>query len=549
MISLYLIIPLYLIGIISIILNNYRYNYLFIVLSIISALIFSFLAIDNQYFNLSTSITGIKSSLASTEIVFITTFLMGMFFVLIQPKSLKPNELGLLLIYFASSIAAIFSTNLIYMLVFWEILSLSGSMIVSLGQVGSNLQSNNSGIRYFIIHLISGSCLLVGIAGYYFIYNSLSIDNFYLNNIYSYFMLAGILINIGIPPLSSWLINGYSSCSPISAIFLSIYTTKTAFFILITMFFGFNILIYIGIILVVYSIFFCLIETNIRKVLGYAIIHQLGLAIIAISQVNNSIDAGIVTSYVYAGVYYKIIFFMIVAILINSYKTTNLYILSRSINAKSPLGILLIIASLQALGAPFTSGFISKNHISNLVENLPYTWMMYFWLISSAAVSLNVGIKIPYSLLNFRNTAHNIDFQKGRLSLFAFALLVLQTSFFYPSFKLINQDTILHSLEIILMNIAIFLLAQKLLCRKERKIFSLIQNFSIDVKSTIYATLKHIMNINYTNNISLCGRYIYSTISKIPYNKYADISIMVFSLLIIFIILYGLIFMQFIFTS
>ena len=71
-------------------------------------------------------------------------------------------------------------------------------------------------------------------------------------------------------------------------VFLSAFTTKTAVFVLIKTFPGTEILIYIGLIMIFYGIIYALLENDMRRILAYSIVNQVGFMVTGIGIRNRN---------------------------------------------------------------------------------------------------------------------------------------------------------------------------------------------------------------------------------------------------------------------
>ena len=94
-------------------------------------------------------------------------------------------------------------------------------------------------------------------------------------------ILAGFLVNAGAPPLSAWLPDAYPESSWSGMVFLSAFTTKTAVYVLLRGFPGTELLIYVGLFMVFYGIVYAILENDMRRILAYSIVNQVGFMVAA----------------------------------------------------------------------------------------------------------------------------------------------------------------------------------------------------------------------------------------------------------------------------
>ena len=89
-------------------------------------------------------------------------------------------------------------------------------------------------------------------------------------------VLLGVAINAAIPPLHAWLTDAYPEGTVTGSVFLSAFTTKVAVYVLVRAFPGVQLLLYLGVIMAIYGIVFAVLENDIRRLLSYHIVSQVG---------------------------------------------------------------------------------------------------------------------------------------------------------------------------------------------------------------------------------------------------------------------------------
>ncbi|UQY80347.1 NAD(P)H-quinone oxidoreductase subunit 2 [Candidatus Hepatincola sp. Av] len=410
----------------------------------------------------------------SMAVMFGVAFILSVTFLLIH-KKIHYKELAIILIYFVGATGILVANDIFSLLIYWELVALSGSLIVNFSL---HPHAANTALKYFTIHAISGVCLMIGLIDYSITYSTSSLPHttFSLSDPMNYFLLLGILINLGLPPVASWVVDGYSKCSSNASLFLSIFTTKSALFLLLRFFYGNHQLIYIGILIALYGMIFSAFQTNIRRILAYSIIHQIGLTIIGISAVAYS--NGLIISYIIVGVLYKLVFFMVAALLFDITKTEDIYKLKGAINIKSMLGVVIIITALQSLGLPFTGGFIVKSSLLDDITQMSLTWLDYTMLLAMAGTALNIGVRLPYYLLNFKNNSKVNFKQRGLNNKIILPLLIivvlLQAIAFIHFTQFTNLANITHALEVFGLGFILFYIGYHLI--NEEALLKVINN-------------------------------------------------------------------------
>jgi multicomponent Na+:H+ antiporter subunit D len=294
--------------------------------------------------------------------------------------------------YAAGAIGVSFAGDLISMFVFWELMALFSTVIV---WSGGTPASRAAGIRYAILHLLGGVILKIGIDGISVHTGSVDIRPMLATDLDTWLILIGLLINAAAPPLSAWLADAYPESSPTGSVFLSAFTTKTAVLALILLFPGEKMLIWIGTFMVMYGIIYALLENDIRRILAYSIVNQVGFMVCAIG-IGTEMALNGAAAHAFAHIIYKGLLFMSAGVVI--YRTgktrcTDLGGLFRTMPVTTICGI---IGALSISSFPFTSGFTTKTMISQAAVDESLMLVYFLLAAASAGVFLHAGIKFPW---------------------------------------------------------------------------------------------------------------------------------------------------------
>ncbi len=178
----------------------------------------------------------------------------------------------------AAPSASSFAGDLITLFVFWEMMAIGSTLVILCGGKGSE----HAAFRYAALHLLGGVLLMAGIAGEIQATGSVAFGKLDASTVSRCLILAGFLINAGAPPLSAWLPDAYPQASWSGMVFLSAFTTKTAVYVLIRGFPGTELLIWIGLFMVFYGIIYAILENDMRRILAYSIVNQVGFMVTGI---------------------------------------------------------------------------------------------------------------------------------------------------------------------------------------------------------------------------------------------------------------------------
>ena len=305
---------------------------------------------------------------------------------------MRVAELSAAMISAGSAIGIAFAGDLVTLLVFWEALALASTLLVWSTRTP---QSRDAGLRYLVLHLFGGVLLLAGIIGQVAATGSVAFTAMALDSPAQWLILAGFLINAGAPPLSAWLPDAYPEASPGGMVALSAFTTKAAVFVLLTGFPGADILIAFGLYMVFYGIVYALLENDMRRILAYSIVNQVGFMIVGIG-IGTEMALNGAAAHAFTHIIYKALLLMSagsVLYMTGKRKCTDLGGLFQSMPLTAICGI---IGALAISSFPLTSGFISKSMISQSAADQHLTFVWFMLVAASAGVFLHAGIKFPW---------------------------------------------------------------------------------------------------------------------------------------------------------
>jgi len=307
-------------------------------------------------------------------------------------RQAKWYELAAAQAYAAGAIGVAFAGDLITMFLFWELMAIFSTVVV---WCGGDVRARAAGIRYACMHLLGGVILKVGIEGVMIHTGSIEVQALALDNFDSWMIFIGVLVNIAAPPISAWLPDAYPTSSPTGSVFLSAFTTKTAVLALILLFPGESVLIPIGLVMIFYGIIFALLENDVRRILAYSIVNQVGFMVCAIGIGTETALNG-AAAHAFAHIIYKALLFMSAGAVI--YRTgkhlcTDLGGLYRTMPITAICGI---IGALAISSFPLTSGFTTKTLISQSAVDEGLVVVYFLLAAASAGVFLHAGIKFPW---------------------------------------------------------------------------------------------------------------------------------------------------------
>ena len=296
------------------------------------------------------------------------------------------------LVYIGSALGVVFAGDMITWYVCWELMAIASTFLILARKTEKSLKAAQ---RYILVHLAGGLILLTGILLTVHQTGEIAFIEFPKGEIGSWLILIGILINAAAVPFSSWLPDAYPESTVMGGVILSAYTTKTAVYTLIRGFPGWEILVAVGCVMAIYGIIYALLENDMRRILAYSIINQVGFMVCGVGIGTELAIAGVV-AHAFCHIIYKALLWMSAgAVLFRTGKSkcTELGGLYKTMPLTMILGT---IGALSISSVPLTSGFVSKTLIVAAAEQQHYPWVWLVLEIASAGVFLHAGIKFPY---------------------------------------------------------------------------------------------------------------------------------------------------------
>ena len=295
-------------------------------------------------------------------------------------------------VYAGSAIGVTLAGDLITVFVFWELMALGSTLVIWSAGTASAYRAS---MRYLMIHLLGGVVLMAGIAGHVAGTGSTAFVRIALDSPAHWLILAGFLVNAGAPPLSAWLPDAYPEASWSGTVFLSAFTTKTAVYVLLRAFPGTELLVFVGLLMIFYGIVYALLENDMRRILAYSIVNQVGFMIVGIG-IGTEMSLNGAAAHAFTHILYKALLLMSAGAVLyetGRRKCTDLGGLFRTMPLTMVCGT---IGALSISSFPLTSGFVSKSMVGQaaLDGHMGVVWMLL--AAASAGVFLHAGIKFPW---------------------------------------------------------------------------------------------------------------------------------------------------------
>lgn len=320
------------------------------------------------------------------------------------------NKLYLLLMLFMAAMLGIsLSNNLILLLVFWELTSISSFLLVG---YWSNYDAAQRGSRMALtitgmggLAMLGGFILLGQITGTYEIDQILTMTAQIQSH--ALFVPTLLLILLGAFtksaqfPFHFWLPNAMAAPTPVSAYLHSATMVKAGIFLvarLLPIFAGaalfHNLVTFIGLFTLCMAAFFAIFKEDLKGLLAYSTISHLGL-IMCLLGIGSPLAVAAAIFHIINHATFKAALFMIAGIIDHESGTRDLRKLSGLWQLLPYTATLTMVTAASMAGVPMTNGFLSKEmFFTELLSNLSGPV-----LICSAIVATLAGIfAVAYSV-------------------------------------------------------------------------------------------------------------------------------------------------------
>jgi multicomponent Na+:H+ antiporter subunit D len=325
--------------------------------------------------------------------VFVTTAFLGMVYAL---QVEEDGQHTAALIYAGAALGVTFAGDYFTLLAFCELMAVASAVIIWYRKSEKAL---GAGFRYLMVHLSGGAALLAGIIMEVSRTGSIAFNPLSFASAGSYLILIGFLINAAVPPFNAWLSDAYPEATVTGSVFLSIFTTKSAVYVLLRGFPGWELLTWLGAIMALYGIIYALLENNIRRFLAYHIVSQVGFMVCGVG-IGTDLSMNGSAAHAFCHILYKALLFMAVGAVIQvtgSEKITELQ--GRRLFTRMPICFAMyMVGALSISAVPLFNGFISKNMIV-FAAGEAHRPIIYILLeLASVGTFLSLTLKLPYGM-------------------------------------------------------------------------------------------------------------------------------------------------------
>ncbi|WWO98593.1 MAG: NADH-quinone oxidoreductase subunit L [Candidatus Dasytiphilus stammeri] len=310
-------------------------------------------------------------------------------------------------LFIASMIILVLAGNLLLMYVGWELVGVCSYLLI--GFYYSNVNNGLAALKSFLITRIADVCLVIAIL---IIYNKIGSLNFYDISIvvvkllkdeknFLELQLAGFLLLCGAIgksaqfPLQTWLADAMVAPTPVSALIHAATMVTAGVYLIARSHFIFHVMpqilyliLIIGSITLILGAFAALVQTDIKRVLAYSTMSQVGYMFVALGV--EAWSAAIFHLMTHA-IFKALLFLSSAAIILECNQEQNMFkIGGGGLRKRMPMIYICFLIGGSSLAAvPFiTSGFFSKEEIFLSIFYSSHIYYLIIGLLGSFITSL-----------------------------------------------------------------------------------------------------------------------------------------------------------------
>lgn len=327
----------------------------------------------------------------------------------------RKNSLGklysLLMLFMSAMLGIVLSNNLLILLIFWELTSISSFLLVGYWQ---NYEAAQKGALMALtitglggLAILGGFMLLGYIGGTYELDALLRMRQQLQAS--PYFMPALLLILLGAFtksaqfPFHSWLPNAMAAPTPVSGYLHSATMVKAGIFLLMRLFPIFagslwfhGIVTTVGLLTFCFAAFLAIFQHDLKGLLAYSTISHLGL-IVCLLGLGSPLAIAAAIFHVLNHASFKAALFMIAGVIDHEAGTRNLRKLGGLWALMPFTATLSMIAAAAMAGVPLTNGFLSKEmFLTETVALTGSTWLLLVPMLATLASLFAVAYSVRF---------------------------------------------------------------------------------------------------------------------------------------------------------
>lgn len=308
----------------------------------------------------------------------LTIFFFSIIFFYAFKANYHEKKFFFFLAFLESVFLGLLMTNdLFNLFVFLEVIALLVTLLITYRKGENALKA---GLQYLLLASMASILYLIGVLLLYYVFGHLNIAlireamplvlNTNLVKLAYGLIITGISLKAAVFPLYAWLPKAHGVAPSSVSALLSGLIVKAALYLLMRLHgemfhnpYEFsNVLLWLGIISALAGVIFAMVQKDLKQILAYHTVSQVGLMLIGLSfNAGNSYIGGWL--HILNHAVFKGLLFLAAGVIIKTYQTKKVYDIKGVFKTLPWTAILMMVGILSITGAPLFNGYVSKSMI------------------------------------------------------------------------------------------------------------------------------------------------------------------------------------------
>lgn len=323
----------------------------------------------------------LKNDYISMTFIFLTIIMWWMVIIYSWKERKKDSKFYFFLLFLEGVFFGLLQTNdLFNLFVFIEITTIISTILILYKMTGESVRA---GLYYLLFNSVGIMFFLIGMAFIYYSEGTLNINTLTgriniiqglnLTNISYISIMAAIGVKSAFFPVYNWLPKAHSAAPSVISALLSGLLVKSGLyvFIRINSMYGLEtfreFFIILGLFTAISGGIFAVSQKDIKQILAFSTVSQIGIIMIGLNQVDGDIIGGIL--HIINHAFFKSMLFLSAGIIIKTYKENDTNIIRGIFHELPLIGIFILVGFFSLSGMPIFNGYISKSIIKYGINN------------------------------------------------------------------------------------------------------------------------------------------------------------------------------------
>jgi len=384
----------------------------------------------------------------SMSFIFLTLFTWWMIMIYLFEKGKMNHTFIFFFLFLEGVFFGLLQTNdLFNMFVFLELTTLLVTVLIAFKKAGDSFRA---ALYYILLNTAGVLVFLIGVILIYNVFGTININvitelmPLYSDEIIIKFayvlMMSAIAVKSALFPVFTWLPKAHGVAQSAISALLSGLIVKGGLYLFIRineMYSGANynhetFFFAVGALTAIVGVMFALSQKDMKQVLAYHTISQIGIMMMGLSSSESQVFYGGLL-HIFNHALFKSLLFLGAGIIIKVYRTKKLTEIRGVMRTMPWVSVFMIIGMLSITGAPLFNGFISKSIIKYGIQDSGIKYWILFFVNVGTATSF---IKMSQIFFGPKSLSYPMSKNTQNFALMAFGFMcVLLGNLYIP----INQ--------------------------------------------------------------------------------------------------------------